>query len=194
MFCILGLSAPSWLQLASFFPDKSCFSLSRCEMTRSLCPPGDPSSALMLGAVWSGPLPLCSQGSICFPVQLRPGHFSAAWVSPTSACSVKSNSLRPPWTSPPGSSVHGILQARILELVAFPTPGESSQPGIKSCISCIGRQSLYHDTTGEIPLTSDLHLILYLSCSWRFSLCFKPCSAHLSPTLILYVFFKCYIL
>ena len=98
MFCILGLSAPSWLQLASFFPDKSCFSLSRCEMTRSLCPPGDPSSALMLGAVWSGPLPLCSQGSICFPVQLRPGHFSAAWVSPTSACSVKSNSLRPPWT------------------------------------------------------------------------------------------------
>ena len=26
--------------------------------------------------------------------------------------------------SPPGSSVHGILQARILEWVAFPTPGD----------------------------------------------------------------------
>ena len=30
--------------------------------------------------------------------------------------------------SPPGSSVHGILQARILEWVAMPSSGESSQP------------------------------------------------------------------
>ena len=30
--------------------------------------------------------------------------------------------------SPPGSSVHGILQARILEWVAFPSSGGSSQP------------------------------------------------------------------
>jgi len=29
--------------------------------------------------------------------------------------------------SPPGSSVHGILQARILEWVAMPPPGKSSQ-------------------------------------------------------------------
>ena len=31
---------------------------------------------------------------------------------------------------PPGSSVHGILQARILEWVAMPSSGESSDPGI----------------------------------------------------------------
>ena len=31
----------------------------------------------------------------------------------------------------PGSSVHGILQARILEWVAFPFSRESSQPGIE---------------------------------------------------------------
>ena len=30
----------------------------------------------------------------------------------------------------PGSSVHGILQARILESVAFPSPGDLPDPGI----------------------------------------------------------------
>ena len=33
--------------------------------------------------------------------------------------------------SPPGSSVHGILQARILEKVACPSPGDLPHPGIK---------------------------------------------------------------
>ena len=31
----------------------------------------------------------------------------------------------------PGSSVHGILQAGILEWVAFPSPGALPNPGIK---------------------------------------------------------------
>ena len=35
-------------------------------------------------------------------------------------------------SSPPGSSVHGILQARILEWVAFPSPGDLLNPGIKT--------------------------------------------------------------
>ena len=33
--------------------------------------------------------------------------------------------------SPPGSSVHGILQARILEWVATPSSRGSSEPGIE---------------------------------------------------------------
>ena len=33
--------------------------------------------------------------------------------------------------SPPGSSVHGIFQARILEWGAFPTPGSLPDPGIE---------------------------------------------------------------
>ena len=33
--------------------------------------------------------------------------------------------------SPPGSSVHGILQARILEWVAMPPPGGLPNPGIE---------------------------------------------------------------
>ena len=47
--------------------------------------------------------------------------------------------------SPPGSSVCGILQARILEWVAIPFSRESSQPRDQICISfvlCIGKQVL----------------------------------------------------
>ena len=43
----------------------------------------------------------------------------------------------PIYCSPPGSSVHGILQARILEWVAMPSSRESSL--CISCISCIGK-------------------------------------------------------
>ena len=47
----------------------------------------------------------------------------------------------------PGSSVHGILQVRILEWVAMPFPGGSSQHRNQthvSYVSCIGKQLLYH--------------------------------------------------
>ena len=37
--------------------------------------------------------------------------------------------------SPPGSSVHGILQARILEWVAMPSSRGSSQPREWTCVS-----------------------------------------------------------
>ena len=33
--------------------------------------------------------------------------------------------------SPPGSSVHGIFQARILEWVSMPSPGDLPNPGIE---------------------------------------------------------------
>ena len=38
--------------------------------------------------------------------------------------------------SPPGSSVHGISQARILEWVAIPLSKGSSQPGDQKHVSC----------------------------------------------------------
>ena len=49
--------------------------------------------------------------------------------------------------SPPGSSVRGILQARILKWVAMPSSRESSQPRDRtqvSCFFCVGRRILYH--------------------------------------------------
>ena len=51
--------------------------------------------------------------------------------------------------SPPGSSVHKILQARILKEVAISSPRGSSRPrdgtrvSCVSCISCIGSRILY---------------------------------------------------
>ena len=48
--------------------------------------------------------------------------------------------------SPPGYSVHRILQARILEWVSMPSSRGSSKPRDQTCISyvfCISRQVLY---------------------------------------------------
>ena len=54
--------------------------------------------------------------------------------------------------NPPGSSVHGISQANILEWVIISSPRGSSPPRDRthvSCISCIGRQILYNWATWE---------------------------------------------
>ena len=45
--------------------------------------------------------------------------------------------------SPPGSSVHGISQAKILEWVAISSSRGSSQPRDWTHVSCTGRQILY---------------------------------------------------
>ena len=49
--------------------------------------------------------------------------------------------------SPPGSSVHGILQARILEWVAISFSRGSSQPRDQTCVSCIAGRFF----TAELP-------------------------------------------
>ena len=57
--------------------------------------------------------------------------------------------------SPPGSPVHGISQARILEWVVISYLRGSSQPrgpNHVSCMSCIGRQILYCCATWEAPI------------------------------------------
>ena len=51
-------------------------------------------------------------------------------------------------SNPPGSSIHGIFQARILEQVATSYSRGSSQPRDQTCI---GRQILYHCTSWEAP-------------------------------------------
>ena len=44
----------------------------------------------------------------------------------------------------PGSAVHGVSQARILEWAAISSSRGSSWPRDRTCVSCIGRQILYH--------------------------------------------------
>ena len=92
------------------------------------------------------PLPLCSPfasaavqkgwAELCACVLCMLSFFSCVWLFVTV------------WTiAPPGSSVHGILQARILEWVAMPSSRGSSQPRDRtsiSYVSCIGRWVLYH--------------------------------------------------
>ena len=45
--------------------------------------------------------------------------------------------------SPPGSSVCGILQKRILGWVAMPSSRESSQPRDRTCVSCIAEVDFF---------------------------------------------------
>ena len=55
----------------------------------------------------------------------------------------------------PGTSVHGILQARTLQWVAMPSCGGSSRPRDQthvSYVSCIGRRVLYYK-----PMGADRH-------------------------------------
>ena len=52
----------------------------------------------------------------------------------------------------PGSFIHGLFQARELEWVAISFSRGSSWPKDLTCISCIGRQILYHWATREALL------------------------------------------
>ena len=88
--------------------------------------------------------------------------------------------------SPPGSSVHGILQARILEWVAIPLFGGSSQPRDRSQVSHTagklvtisatrevqngqGTGKMPHwPTGGTFPTRTCVHLAaMYLDNLWR---------------------------
>ena len=65
----------------------------------------------------------------------------------------------------PGSSLNGMLRARILEWVATPFSRRSSQSRDQirvSFISCIGRQILYHCTTWEAPKSIYLYIEIYI--------------------------------
>ena len=90
-----------------------------------------------------GPGGLLSMGSH------RVGHdwsnlAAAAAVNSSYCCLVAKPCLTllwPPWTI--GSSLEGISLARILEWIAISFARASSWPRDRTCVSCIGRQSLY---------------------------------------------------
>ena len=68
-----------------------------------------------------------------------------------SAPSVVSNSLRPHGLcSPPGSSIHGILQARILKWVAISFTRGSSRPGIEPGSPVLQADSLPSEPPGKV--------------------------------------------
>ena len=50
----------------------------------------------------------------------------------------------------PGSSVHGVLQARILERVTFPSPGDLPRPGIKPTSLALAGRFLTTEPPGTL--------------------------------------------
>ena len=83
-------------------------------------------------------------------------------------CSAVSHSLRPMDCSPPGSSVHGIFQARILEWVAISSSRGSSWPGDRTPIlrspEMEGRFFIT-GTTWAAPRFNNLYKISQLAAS-----------------------------
>ena len=69
--------------------------------------------------------------------------------------------------SPPASSVHGISQARILEWLPFPSPGDLPNPGIPPKSPALAGRFFTSEPPGKLPCTQ-----LLLS---RFS-CVQLCS------------------
>ena len=63
--------------------------------------------------------------------------------------------------SPPGSSVHGSLQARIPEWVALSSSTWSSQSRDQTQVSCIGRWILYHWATKEAHVWDNIFSLLF---------------------------------
>ena len=81
------------------------------------------------------------------------------------SCQVMSDFFRPHVScSLPGSSVHGISQARTLEWVVISFSRGSSRPRDWTPISCIGRCILYHQATREAPPAS--LVLCYNPVSW----------------------------
>ena len=84
--------------------------------------------------------------------------------------------------SPPGSSVHGISQARILEWVAIFNSRGSSWPRDwthVSCLSCIGRRILYYRTTWEeLSLPS---VFAYIFFKYQIFFCAESWLQHMGP-------------
>ena len=105
-----------------------------------------------------------------------------------------------------GSSVHGILQARILEWVAISSSKAPSQPrdwALVSYVSCIGRWILYHWATWEatkvigilegilysfvILVVLFIYIYIFIQFKFLFSI-WKQCIKYVGPFDLLYLY------
>ena len=85
--------------------------------------------------------------------------------------------------SPPDFSVHGIIQARILEWITISSSRGSSWPRDWTHVSCIGSQILYHYATWEAHTQCWVHIISS-SCVLIFPSCvFSNSTQHPLPIL-----------
>ena len=113
--------------------------------------------ASLEGGIWVGPTASLMQTlnqSHCFQLHTHRGLKDFLWKFPAVGSTAHSVCVQscltlcdPVDCSPPGSSVHGILQARILEWVAISFSGGPSPPRDWSTVSYVswtGRRVLHH--------------------------------------------------
>ena len=127
-FLLLAMLLPSILSNYSKCRSKTPSEKKHMGQVIMLQAPGNPTREVPKSGCWPWPFLECLCAQLC-----------------PSLCN-------PMDCNPPGSSVHGIFQARILEQVAVSYSRGSSQPRDQtrvSCISCICMLILYHCTTWE---------------------------------------------
>ena len=80
------------------------------------------------------------------------------------SCPTLCNPMDPMDCSPPGSSVHGNLQTRILEWIAMPSSKGSSQPRHRTCLLWLlhCRWIFYLWATGEAPYIYISYIYIYI--------------------------------
>ena len=66
--------------------------------------------------------------------------------------------------SPPGSYIHGIFQARILEWVAISFSRGSSQPRDRNHVSCIAGRFFTTEPPGKLMLINSSSFTIFLKC------------------------------
>ena len=140
-----------------------CIRWSMC-WSFSISPSNDYSGLISCRIDWFGLLAVRGLSRVFSSTRIRKHQFSGTQSSLWSNCHICIQLLKKPSccarslqscpilcdpmdSSPPGSSVHRLLQASILEWVAMPFSRGSSQPRGCTCVfyvSCIDRQVLYH--------------------------------------------------
>ena len=83
----------------------------------------------------------------------------------------------PPWTAAHRTPLSmGFPRQEYWSWLPFPTQGESSRARNKTSISCIGRQILYHRSTGEAPHAYYLDsFFVFVIILFLFNLCATLC-------------------
>ena len=127
-----------FFELKQFVHSKDCFPITAINHWLHFSPCTSP--GCLHSVVWASPSPTRKPR---FPHWSPPGFVLCICAKPAQSCPTLCD---PVDCSPAGSSVHGILQATVLECVAISSPRGSSRPrdrSCTSCVSCAGRRILH---------------------------------------------------
>ena len=114
----------------------------------------------------------------CHPFWRPTGDFHVCIRSVLQSCPALCNPMD---CSRPGSSVHGILQTRVLEWVVISFSRGSSPPRDWTHVSCIAGRFFTNERLGKLHVVlSDYKAICYNQFSWLFAYGFRDVSVLFS--------------